>query len=186
MSGLSMQQTSALNKSGRWPHVIKTLSGPVAILADYLGLIKKPSAERNDLAIGEITRGLKTMAMELNTPVICLSQLSREVETPNKRPLNADLRDSGSIEQDATASGSFIAMVPITRQPAARLAEIIIGKNRHGPQGGVGYQKSATAFPWNRSGNSGAACPRKTRRLAGTKHHATVMKQRGDYFDRNL
>lgn len=112
------------------------------IMADYLGLIKKPSAERNDLAIGEITRGLKTMAMELNTPVVCLSQLSRDVEKrPNKRPVNADLRDSGSIEQDADGIW-FIYREGVYNpdSPAAGIAEIIVGKNRHGP-GGVAYQK---------------------------------------------
>nr|WP_310616671.1 replicative DNA helicase [Pantoea cypripedii] len=112
------------------------------IMADYLGLIRKPTAERNDLAIGEITRGLKTMAMELHTPVICLSQLSRDVEKrPNKRPVNADLRDSGSIEQDADGIWFIYrdgAYNPDS--PAAHLAEIIIGKNRHGPNGVV-YQE---------------------------------------------
>lgn len=113
------------------------------IMADYLTLIKKPKAERNDLAVGEITRGLKTMAMELKTPVVCLSQLSRDVEKrPNKRPVNADLRDSGSIEQDADGIW-FIYRDGIYNpdSPAADVAEIIIGKNRHGPQGGTVYQR---------------------------------------------
>ncbi|NIF20283.1 replicative DNA helicase [Pantoea sp. Acro-835] len=112
------------------------------IMADYLGLIRKPSAERNDLAIGEITRGLKTMAMDLRTPVVCLSQLSRDVEKrPNKRPVNADLRDSGSIEQDADGIW-FIYRDGVYNpdSPAAHLAEIIVGKNRHGEQGVV-YQE---------------------------------------------
>lgn len=114
------------------------------IMADYLGLIKKPSAERNDLAVGEISRGLKTMAMTLLTPVVCLSQLSRKVEDrPNKRPQLADLRDSGSIEQDADGIW-FIYRESVYQpeSPAARahIAEIIIGKNRHGAQGVV-YQE---------------------------------------------
>ncbi|MDZ7452841.1 DnaB-like helicase C-terminal domain-containing protein [Escherichia coli] len=72
------------------------------IMADYLGLIEKPKADRNDLAIAHISGSLKAMAKDLKTPVISLSQLSRDVEKrPNKRPTNADLRDSGSIEQDA-------------------------------------------------------------------------------------
>lgn len=112
------------------------------IMADYLGLIKKPKAERNDLAVGEITRGLKTTAMELKTPVVCLSQLSRDVEKrPNKRPVNADLRDSGSIEQDADGIW-FIYRDGVYNpdSPAANVAEIIVAKNRHGP-GGTAYQK---------------------------------------------
>lgn len=114
------------------------------IMADYLGLIKKPAAERNDLAVGEISRGLKTMAMTLLTPVVCLSQLSRKVEDrPNKRPQLADLRDSGSIEQDADGIW-FIYRDSVYNQESpsakAHIAEIIIGKNRHGP-GGTAYQE---------------------------------------------
>ena len=112
------------------------------ILVDYLGLIKKPRAERNDLAIAVISGGLKTMAKELKTPVLSLSQLSRDVEKrPNKRPVNADLRDGGSIEQDAD---SIIMLyrdaVYNENSPAARFAEIIVTKNRFGELGTV-YQE---------------------------------------------
>lgn len=112
------------------------------ILVDYLGLIKKPKAERNDLAIAAISGGLKTMAKELKTPVLSLSQLSRDVEKrPNKRPVNADLRDGGSIEQDAD---SIIMLyrdaIYNENSPAARFAEIIVTKNRFGTLGTV-YQE---------------------------------------------
>lgn len=112
------------------------------ILVDYLGLIKKPRAERNDLAIAVISGGLKAMAKELKTPVLSLSQLSRDVEKrPNKRPVNADLRDGGSIEQDAD---SIIMLyrdaVYNENSPAARFAEIIVTKNRFGELGTV-YQE---------------------------------------------
>ncbi|MFG1172140.1 replicative DNA helicase [Erwiniaceae bacterium CAU 1747] len=112
------------------------------ILVDYLGLIKKPRAERNDLAIAVISGGLKTMAKELKTPVLSLSQLSRDVEKrPNKRPVNADLRDGGSIEQDAD---SIIMLyrdaVYNENSSAARFAEIIVTKNRFGELGTV-YQE---------------------------------------------
>jgi replicative DNA helicase len=111
------------------------------IMADYLGLIQKPKAERNDLAIAHISGSLKAMAKELKTPVVSLSQLSREVEKrPNKRPTNADLRDSGSIEQDAD---SIIMLyreaVYDENSPAAPFAEIIVTKNRFGSLGTV-YQ----------------------------------------------
>jgi len=112
------------------------------IMVDYLGLIKRPKAERNDLAIAVISGGLKTMAKELKTPVLSLSQLSRDVEKrPNKRPLNADLRDGGSIEQDAD---SIIMLyrdaVYNENSLAARYAEIIVSKNRFGALGTV-YQE---------------------------------------------
>jgi len=111
------------------------------ILVDYLGLIEKPKADRNDLAIGHISKSLKAMAKDLKVPVISLSQLSRMVEQRiNKRPTNADLRDSGSIEQDADS------IIMLYREalydensPAAPFAEIIVTKNRFGSLGTV-YQ----------------------------------------------
>ncbi|EFA5318591.1 replicative DNA helicase [Escherichia coli] len=112
------------------------------ILVDYLGLISKPKADRNDLAIAHISGSLKAMAKDLKCPVISLSQLSRDVEKrPNKRPTNADLRDSGSIEQDAD---SIIMLyreaVYDEHSPAAPYAEVIVTKNRFGTLGTV-YQK---------------------------------------------
>ncbi|HCT7429050.1 replicative DNA helicase [Klebsiella aerogenes] len=113
------------------------------ILVDYLGLIEKPKADRNDLAIAHISGSLKAMAKDLKTPVISLSQLSRDVEKRpgNKRPTNADLRDSGSIEQDAD---SIIMLyreaVYNENSPAAPFAEIIVTKNRFGTLGTV-YQR---------------------------------------------
>lgn len=134
---LSVEQIRAISESHKRRH--PNLS---AIFIDYLGLIKKPKAERNDLAIGHISRNLKFMAMQLKTPVIVLSQLSRDVETrPNKRPVNSDLRDSGSIEQDA----DVIAMLYRDEyynesSPAKGIAEVIITKNRNGETGTV-YQE---------------------------------------------
>lgn len=112
------------------------------VMVDYLTLIEKPKADRNDLAIAHISRSLKAMAKELKTPVISLSQLSRDVEKrPNKRPVNADLRDSGSIEQDAD---SIIMLyreaVYDENSQAAPFAEIIVTKNRFGSLGTV-YQR---------------------------------------------
>ncbi|EMZ81043.1 DnaB-like helicase C-terminal domain-containing protein [Escherichia coli] len=112
------------------------------IMADYLGLIEKPKADRNDLAIAHISGSLKAIAKDLKTPVISLSQLSRDVEKrPNKRPTNADLRDSGSIEQDAD---SIIMLyreaVYDENSSAAPFAEIIVTKNRFGSLGTV-YQR---------------------------------------------
>lgn len=72
------------------------------VVIDYLGLMELPDADRQDIAIGKITRGLKMLARELNVPVVLLCQLSRKVEErANKRPMMSDLRDAGQIEQDA-------------------------------------------------------------------------------------
>lgn len=96
---LTIEQIRAVAETHkrRYPHL-------AMIVVDYLGLIKKPKAERNDLAIAHISRNLKTMAMRLHTPTFALSQLSRAVDSRpagQRRPVMSDLRDSGSIEQDA-------------------------------------------------------------------------------------
>lgn len=138
-SKLTVEQIRAVaeRQKQEYPHLS-------LIMVDYLGLIEKPKAERNDLAVAHISSSLKGMAKDLKTPVISLSQLSRKVEDrPNKRPNNSDLRDSGSIEQDAD---SIIMLyreaVYDENSPAARFAEIIVTKNRFGSLGTV-YQRFA-------------------------------------------
>lgn len=111
----------------------------VLVAIDYLRLIKLQSTSRHDLAVGEVSKGLKSLAKTNRRPVIALSQLSRSVESrPNKRPVNADLKDSGEIEADA----DIIMMlyrdeVYNPESPAAGIAEINITKNRNGPLGTV-------------------------------------------------
>ncbi len=111
----------------------------VLVAIDYLRLIKLQSASRHDLAVGEVSKGLKSLAKANRVPVVALSQLSRSVESrPNKRPVNADLKDSGEIEADA----DIIMMlyrdeVYNPESPAAGIAEINITKNRNGPLGTV-------------------------------------------------
>ena len=112
---------------------------PSLILVDYLQLMRCPGQENRANEISAISQALKALAKEMNCPVIALSQLNRELERrPNKRPINADLRDSGAIEQDA----DLIMFIyrdeyyhPNTEQPG--IAEIIIGKARNGPVGTV-------------------------------------------------
>lgn len=109
------------------------------VAIDYLRLIKLQSSSRHDLAVGEVSKGLKSLAKANRVPVVALSQLSRSVESrPNKRPVNADLKDSGEIEADA----DIIMMlyrdeVYNPESPAAGIAEINITKNRNGPLGTV-------------------------------------------------
>lgn len=142
-------------------------SGLDLILVDYLQLMQG-SSRRNEAnrvqELSEITRGLKMLAKELNVPIIALSQLSRKVEErPDKKPQLADLRESGSIEQDADVvmfiyreeyylqreePGKSIGGVNPRQQPGyddwqkrlakvQNVADVLIAKQRHGPIGSV-------------------------------------------------
>jgi len=137
---------------------IKRLFGLELIVVDYIQLMTA-SSRRNEgrvQEISEITQGLKALAKELDVPVLALSQLSRAVEQrDDKKPQLADLRESGSIEQDADVV-MFVyraAYYLERKEPTlgsiehaewqqkmdeiSRLAEIMIGKQRHGPTGNV-------------------------------------------------
>jgi replicative DNA helicase len=106
------------------------------LVVDYIQLMSVPGTKENRATeIAEISRSLKAIAKELNIPVVALSQLNRALEQrPNKRPVMADLRESGSIEQDADLI-IFIYRDEVYNQetPEKGKAEIIIGKHRNGP-----------------------------------------------------
>ncbi|MCF4988763.1 replicative DNA helicase [Pseudomonas gessardii] len=131
---------------------------PSLILIDYLQLMRCPGQENRANEISAISQALKALAKEMNCPVVALSQLNRELERrPNKRPINADLRDSGAIEQDADVI-MFVYRDEVYHAQTEHkgIAEIIIGKARNGPTGTVrtAFIPHQTRFA-NLSANSG-------------------------------
>ena len=137
---------------------IKRLYGLDLIIVDYIQLMRASISNKDGRVqeISEITQGLKAIAKELSVPVLALSQLSRQVEMrDNKKPQLSDLRESGSIEQDADVVMFVYREAyylenkeprPATVEHAewqakmnevSNLAEIMIGKQRHGPTGNI-------------------------------------------------
>ena len=110
------------------------------IVVDYIQLMSVPGTKENRATeVAEISRSLKAIAKELSVPVVAVSQLNRALEQrPNKRPIMADLRESGSLEQDADLI-IFIYRDEVYNEdtPEKGKAEIIIGKHRNGPTGKI-------------------------------------------------
>jgi replicative DNA helicase len=140
-------------------------------IIDYLQLMNGSGGKDRHLEVSEISRGLKLLARELNMPIIALSQLNRGLESRNdKRPMLSDIRESGSIEQDADmimfvyrddvyrmreeaekekkAKADGVEYKSDFREKIEEDAEIIIGKNRNGPIGvaKLKFQKNFTRF----------------------------------------
>ena len=157
---------------------LKRTHGLDLLIVDYLQLVRGTSDNRVQ-EIGEISMGLKAIAKELNIPVIALSQLSRQVESrDDKRPQLSDLRESGTIEQDADVvmfvfreeyykerekpGDHKLEKMAEWQEAMSRLhgkAEVIIGKQRHGPIGTVelSFESQFTRFgnlvkPWQQGG----------------------------------
>jgi replicative DNA helicase len=162
--GISIAQLAARARK------LKRQRGLGLLIVDYLQLLSgsgKRGSDSRVQEITEITTGLKALAKELGCPVIALSQLSRQVETrEDKRPQLSDLRESGSIEQDADVvmfvfreeyyverakpsegTPEFAGWMEKMSQVAGK-AEVIIGKQRHGPVGTVtlAFEGSYTRF----------------------------------------
>ena len=109
------------------------------IIVDYLQLMTARRTENRVQEISEISRGLKGLARELNVPVVALSQLSRAVESrSDHKPMLSDLRESGSIEQDADIV-IFIYREDKYEDDSEKkgIAEIIVSKHRNGPVGSI-------------------------------------------------
>ena len=162
---LFIDETPALNPAelrARARRMARQFGGTLGlIVVDYLQLMSGSSGSDENRAteLGEISRGLKALAKELQCPVMALSQLNRSVETRNdKRPMMSDLRESGAIEQDADVI-MFIYRDDYYNKDSKEpgIAELIIGKQRNGPVGTVKltFLKPLTRFDNLAAGSSG-------------------------------
>jgi replicative DNA helicase len=140
---LLIDETPALSPAevrARARRVAREYGGLALIVVDYLQLMQAPGSNENRVTeVSAISRSLKALAKELKVPVIALSQLNRSLETrPNKRPVMSDIRESGSIEQDADLI-LFIYRDEVYNENTAdkNIAELIIGKQRNGPIGSL-------------------------------------------------
>jgi replicative DNA helicase len=139
------------------------------IIVDYLQLMRMDESRASMVEkVGQISRGLKLLANELEVPVVALSQLSRANESrTDKRPILSDLRDSGNIEQDADVV-AFLYREDVYRKPEERdgTAEVIVSKHRNGPIGTVhltfmpDYPKFVNRSPEHPTGEGSAPAVR--------------------------
>jgi replicative DNA helicase len=147
--GLTIQEMRAKVRQ------LKADGGVDLIVIDYLQLMQattgRGNAENRQREVSDISRGLKAMARELNVPVLALSQLSRSVETRQvKKPMLSDLRESGSLEQDADIVMFLYREDYYKNKDASptHLTELIVAKHRNGPTGKVDlfFKNDCTRF----------------------------------------
>ncbi len=156
--GLSLLQLRARARRLAARHDIRM------VIIDYLQLMSSPGAESRQQEVSELSRGIKALARELNVPVICLSQLNRAAESrEGHRPRMSDLRESGSIEQDADVVMMLHREEYYHSDPnwAAEnpdkvgVAEVIIAKQRNGPTGTIRLQFNGRTTRFNNLAHGG-------------------------------
>ena len=107
-------------------------------LVDYIGLVKAPAARTKNEEVGIVSAGLKNLARTLEIPVIALCQINREIRNRgHKRPKLYDLKDSGSLEQDADIVAFIYRGHKFDDRIPENAAELIIEKHRNGPVGNI-------------------------------------------------
>lgn len=138
--GLTVAQLGARARRMAIHHKIKLL------VVDYLQLMQSRLKENGNARVTEISNGLKTLAKDLDIPILVLSQLNRDSEKENRKPRLSDLRESGSIEQDA----DMVLMLSPDGQPTdgKQKVDVLIPKHRSGPVGKfeLMFQKNITRF----------------------------------------
>ena len=138
-------QLTPLELRSRARKIAQDNGGLSCIMVDYIQLMKGQTKQENrSLEVGEISRSLKQLAKELDVPIIALSQLNRDVEArKDHRPLNSDLRESGSLEQDADMI-MFIHRESLYTKTGPdsdeNKAVLIVSKNRHGAVADINLQ----------------------------------------------
>lgn len=151
------------------------------IVIDYLQLMES-SAENRTQGISQITRALKLLAGELRVPIILLSQLNRELEKrPDKRPLLSDLRDSGTIEQDAdVVIAIYRDEIYNKASQYAGTAELIVLAQRNGPPGTVRVKYEPHQFRFSNLPSSWRPAPKETKAKGSTFDDMVSRCQPGD------
>ena len=146
-AGLTIQQVLSSIRQ------LQAESGVDLIIIDYLQLMQAPAdrafARNRQHEVSQISRELKALARELNVPVLALSQLSRCVELrPNKRPMLSDLRESGSLEQDADIVMFLYRENYYNSEEPSHITELIVAKHRNGPTGKINlfFKSECTKF----------------------------------------
>jgi replicative DNA helicase len=160
---------------------IKRKYGLSLIVVDYLTKIKKGKGENNTLQVGQISQDMKNIAMELNVPVLLISQLNRNLENrPNKRPNLSDLRESGEIEQDADVVLFIYRDEYYDKFSADKgIAEVDIAKQRNGSTGSfrLSFKGDYCRFE---DFNGEAYAPAKGEPELKTKYSGYKYKGKGD------